>query len=93
MRELGGMKGVRLKDITYGNVCEKSLRNTETCWTAKDPVRQGHAAVGKTKLEEINKKTTALVARKHTRKLDKPEHEKRNADTRLRASWLMKNMG
>ena len=30
MRELGGMKGVRLKDITYGNVCEKSLRNTET---------------------------------------------------------------
>ena len=37
MRELGGMKGVRLKDITYGNVCERSLRNTETCWTAEGP--------------------------------------------------------
>ena len=49
MKELGGMKGVRLKDIIYGNVCEKSLRNSETCWTAKDPVRQGHAPVGETK--------------------------------------------
>ena len=45
--ELGGMKGLRQKDITYGNVCGKSLRNTETCWNAKDPVRHGHAPVGK----------------------------------------------
>ena len=47
MKELGGVKGVRLKDITYGNVCEKSLRNTETCWTAKDSFRHGQAPVGK----------------------------------------------
>ena len=41
-----GRRGVRLKDTTYGNVCEKSLLNTETCWTAGDPVRHGHAPVG-----------------------------------------------
>ena len=49
------MKGVRLEDITYGNVCEESLRNTETCWTAEDPVRHGHAPVGKTKRKLIKK--------------------------------------
>ena len=41
-----GYEGVRLKDTTYGNVCEKSFLNTEACWTAEDPVRHGHAPVG-----------------------------------------------
>ena len=36
-----------MKDTTYGNVCEESLRSTKTFWTAEDPVKHGHAPVGK----------------------------------------------
>jgi len=37
--------GVKPKDTTYGNVCKNVIFNTETCWTAEDPVRHGHAPV------------------------------------------------
>ena len=42
-----GYEGGKAEGHYIRKLCEKSLRNTETCWTAKDQVRHGHAPVGK----------------------------------------------
>ena len=74
--------------MTYRNVCENVVCNKETCWTAENPVAHGHAPVGeKRSKRKLIKKTTALLAREHARKLDKPKQKKRKADMRLRASF------
>ena len=44
---ISGVEGWGTDGTTYRNVWKKSLSNTETCWTADDQFRHGHAPLGK----------------------------------------------
>ena len=45
-KTISGVVGGRAEMTTYGNVCQKRENNTETCWTADEQYRHGHAPLG-----------------------------------------------